>query len=76
VHLFAAVRPSTGQGFALVLPEATTRTMQVFLDQFAATLDDDEHAVMVLDQEAGTAPTLSSCPAPSPSCPCRHMRRS
>ena len=48
-HLFAAVRPATGQGFALVLPEATTATMQVFLDRFAATLDADEHAVMLLD---------------------------
>ena len=49
-HLFAAVRPSTGQGFALVLPEATTGTMQAFLDRFAATLAADEHAVMLLDQ--------------------------
>lgn len=49
-HLFAAVQPSTGRGFALVLPEATTRAMQVFLDQFAATLEDDEHAIMLLDQ--------------------------
>ena len=49
-HLFAAVRPSTGQGFALVLPEASSRTMQVFLDRFAATPDADEHAVMLLDQ--------------------------
>ena len=48
--LFAAVQPATGQNFALVLPEASTRTMQVFLDRFAATLDADEHAVMVLDQ--------------------------
>ena len=49
-HLFAAVRPSTGQGFALVLPEATTGTMQAFLDRFAASLAADEHAVMLLDQ--------------------------
>ena len=49
-HLFAAVRPSTGQGFALVLPEASTRAMQVFLDQFAAAPEADEHAVMLLDQ--------------------------
>jgi hypothetical protein len=40
----------TGQGFALVLPEASTRAMQVFLDQFAAALEADEHAVMLLDQ--------------------------
>jgi hypothetical protein len=49
-HLFAAVRPSTGQGFALVLPEATTGTMQVFLDGFAAQLAPDEHAAVLLDQ--------------------------
>ncbi len=74
-HLFAAVQPSTGQGFALVLPEATTRTMQVFLDQFAATLDADEHALMLLDQagwhvaRALAVPgnvTLVSLPAYSP----------
>ena len=49
-HLFAAVRPSTGQGFAFVLPAATTGTMQAFLDRFAATLAADEHAAMPLDQ--------------------------
>lgn len=49
-HLFAAVRPATGEGFALVLPEISTRAMQVFLDGFGATLAADEHAVLVLDQ--------------------------
>ena len=49
-HLFAAVQPATGQDFALVLPEVSTRAMQVFLDRFAATLNVDEHAVMLLDQ--------------------------
>jgi DDE superfamily endonuclease len=49
-RLFAAVRPSTGQGFALVLPEASTRTMRVFLGKFAATPAADEHAAMVLDR--------------------------
>ena len=49
-HLFATVCPGTGQNFALVLPEVSTRSMQVFLDRFAATLAPDEHAVMVLDQ--------------------------
>jgi hypothetical protein len=33
-----------------VLPEATTATMQVFLDRFAAQLAPDEHAAMLLDQ--------------------------
>lgn len=49
-HLFAAVRPATGQDFALVLPEVSTRAMQAFLDQFAQALDADEHAVVVMDQ--------------------------
>lgn len=34
-HLFGAVRPTTGDGFALVLPEVSTAAMQVFLDHFA-----------------------------------------
>ena len=49
-HLFAAVRPATGQSFALVLPDVSTEAMQVFLDRFAAKLAPDEHAVLVVDQ--------------------------
>ncbi len=49
-HLFGAVRPATGQGFALVLPEVSTVAMQAFLDRFAAGLADDAHAVLVLDR--------------------------
>lgn len=33
-----------------MLPYANTEAMQIFLDRFAATIADDEHAVMVLDQ--------------------------
>lgn len=32
------------------MPEASTRTMQVFLDGFTAQLAPDEHAIMLLDQ--------------------------
>jgi DDE superfamily endonuclease len=49
-YLFDAVRPATGGDFALVLPEASTGTMQVFLDHFADALDEDAHAVLVLDR--------------------------
>ena len=49
-HLFAAVRPATGEGFALVLPEVSAKAMDEFLARFAATLAEDEHAVMVLDR--------------------------
>ena len=48
--MFAAVRPKTGEAFALVLPELNTATMQLFLDRFAATLAAGEHAAMVMDQ--------------------------
>ncbi len=49
-HLFAAVRPATGEAFALVLPEVSANAMNEFLAQFAATLPANEHAVMVLDR--------------------------
>jgi transposase len=49
-HLFAAVRPATGDAFALVLPEVSAKAMNEFLAQFAATLPANEHAVMVLDR--------------------------
>jgi transposase len=49
-QLFGAVRPTTGEGFALVLPEVSTAATQLFLDRFAATLGADAHAVLVLDQ--------------------------
>lgn len=48
--LFGAVRPATGQGFALALPEVSTVAMQAFLDRFAAGLAAGAHAVLVLDQ--------------------------
>jgi transposase len=47
--LFAAVEPSTGADVALVLPEATTRAMGLFLAEFGRSLPDDVHAVLVLD---------------------------
>ncbi|CAA9273297.1 MAG: Transposase and inactivated derivative [uncultured Acetobacteraceae bacterium] len=49
-HLFGAVRPATGDGFALVLPEVSVVAMQAFLDRFAAGLAEGAHAVLVLDQ--------------------------
>jgi transposase len=49
-HLFAAVRPATGDSFALVLPQVSTAAMNAFLAGFAAALARDEHAVLVLDR--------------------------
>ncbi len=51
-YVFAAVEPGTGTGaaVALVLPEATTATMNLFLAEFAAGLPGDVHAVLVLDR--------------------------
>jgi transposase len=49
-YLFAAVEPATGAEVALVLPEATTRTMTLFLAAFAAGLPEAVHAVLVLDR--------------------------
>ena len=44
------MEPGTDNAFALILPEVSTKAMQIFLDAFAETIAPDEHAVMVLDQ--------------------------
>ena len=49
-YIFAAVRPATGEDFALVLPWVSSTAMSRFLADFAQTLPEDTHAVMVLDQ--------------------------
>ena len=48
-YIFSAVRPATGEDFALVLPEVSTRATKLFFDAFARTLPEDVHAVVVLD---------------------------
>ena len=49
-YIFAAVEPGTGADVALVLPEATTATMNLFLAEFAAGLPGDVQAVLALDR--------------------------
>jgi transposase len=44
------VAPETGDAFGLILPQANTSTMSIFLEAFAETVPDDVHVVMVLDQ--------------------------
>jgi hypothetical protein len=48
--LFAACRPGTDQAFALALPEATTKAMDLFLAASAEQLEPGTHAVLILDQ--------------------------
>ena len=48
-YIFAAVEPATGADVALVLPEATTATMGLFLAELATSLPEDVHAALVLD---------------------------
>ena len=61
-HLLGAVRPATGGDFALVLPEASTGTMQVFLDRFAGALDEEAHAVLILDRAGWHGPRRLAVP--------------
>ena len=37
-YIFAAVRPATGEDFALVIPHVSASAMDVFLEQFARTV--------------------------------------
>lgn len=48
-YIYTAIEPATGEDFTLVLPGVNAGLMQDFLERFAATLADDEHAVLVLD---------------------------
>jgi hypothetical protein len=48
-YLFAAVAPATGAEVALVLPEATTAAMNLFLAEFSRNLPAGVHAALVLD---------------------------
>jgi putative transposase len=74
-YIFAAVRPATGEDFALVLPRVSAEAMSTFLAEFAQTLSDDTHGVMVLDQagwhdaralRVPASVTLAPLPADSP----------
>lgn len=47
--VLGAVCPETGQADGLLSPRLNTDVINVFLEQFAATLADDEHAVMLWD---------------------------
>jgi transposase len=49
-YLFGAVRPASGDSFALVLPEVSSEAMNVFLRRFADRLAVGVHGVLVLDQ--------------------------
>ena len=62
-YLFAAVEAATGADFALVLPEATTATMGLFLAEFAARLPEGVHAALVLDRAGWHAPRRLAAPA-------------
>lgn len=47
--MLTAVRPATGEDFTLVLPSLSAAVTNLYLADFAAALDDDAHAVTVLD---------------------------
>jgi len=48
-YIFATVHPETGTTHALILPVANTKAMQLYLDDFAASLPTDVVALLVLD---------------------------
>lgn len=48
-YVFATVHPESGSSHALILPLANIHTMQLYLDDFAASLPQDVIALMVLD---------------------------
>lgn len=51
-YVFATVHPESGKTHALILPLANLATMQLYLDDFAASLPEDVLALMLLDGAA------------------------
>lgn len=49
-YLYGSVEPLTGRTHACRLPEVNTLVMNRYLENFSSHLDDDEHALMVLDR--------------------------
>ena len=49
-YIFGAAKIGSDDAFALVMPEANTEAMQIFLDAFSKQLPADEIAVMFADQ--------------------------
>jgi hypothetical protein len=54
-YIFGAAKIGSDDAFALVMPEANTASMQIFLNRFSQTLPKDEVAVMYADQAGCTA---------------------
>ena len=48
-YVFASVHPESGTIHVLILPTANLKTMQLYLNDFAARLPDDVIALLVLD---------------------------
>jgi transposase len=51
-YLYAVVEPETGEVFWLILPQANTALMQLFVNEYAASLPQDVMVVLVLDGAA------------------------
>jgi hypothetical protein len=70
-HLFGAVCPERGEGVALVLPEASTAAMDVFLAELGRAVPAGTHAALVLDgagwhvsEDLAVPPNLTLVPLP------------
>lgn len=49
-NIFGAICPAQDKGFALVLPDKDSPTMELFLEEFSKSISLGKHAVLVVDQ--------------------------
>ena len=49
-YIFGAVCPSKNKASALILPECNTQTFQLHLDEISSQVDQNKHAVVIIDQ--------------------------
>lgn len=62
-YLYGSVEPLTGRAHGCRLPEANTEAMNLYLENFSRFLEEDEHALMVLDRAGWHRATALKIPS-------------
>jgi putative transposase len=70
-YIFGAVCPQEGKGAALILPACNSEAMNLHLAEIAKAVAPAAHAILLVDQAAGTCRGASSCRPTLPSWHCR-----
>ncbi len=62
-YIFGAICPELGKGAGLVMPYADTPAMQAHIEEISAMVDQNAHAILILDQAGWHMSTKLSVPS-------------